>query len=71
MFDRKPRTSGAYLVALARQSPGSQIVFASRADSRVGCAEHAVAGEVRKVDHAGKTVVHHTVDGGDETVGFQ
>jgi hypothetical protein len=33
-------------------------------------AEHAVAGEVRKVDHAAKTVVFHTADGGDETVGL-
>ena len=70
MFDRKPRTSGAYLLVLASMLPGSQIARASQADSRVIRAEHAVAGEVRKVDHAAKTVILRTADGGDETVGF-
>ena len=70
MFDRKPRTSGAYLLVLASLLPGSQISRASRADSGLTGAEHAVAGEVRKVDHAAKTVVLHTADGGDETVGL-
>jgi len=32
--------------------------------------EHAVAGEVRKVDHAAKTVVIRTADGVDETFRF-
>ena len=70
MFDRKPRTSGAYLLVLASLLPGSQMARASQADSRVIRAEHAVAGEVRKVDHAEKTVVLNTAEGGDETVGF-
>ena len=70
MFDRKPRTSGAYLLVLASMLPGSQIARASQADSRVIRAEHAVAGEVRKVDHAAKTVILRTADGGDETVEF-
>jgi hypothetical protein len=43
---------------------------ASQAEDRLTPAEHAVAGEVRKVDHAAKTVVFHTADGGDETVGL-
>ena len=68
MFDRKPHTSGAYLLVLASLLPGSQIARASRADSGLTGGEHAVAGEVRKVDHAAKTVVLHTADGGDETV---
>jgi arginine repressor len=68
MFDRKPRTSGAYLLVLASMLPGSQMARASQADSRVIRAEHAVAGEVRKVDYAAKTVVLHTADGGAETV---
>jgi arginine repressor len=70
MFDRKPRTSGAYLLVLASLLPGSQMARPSQADSRVIRADHAVAGEVRKVDHAAKTVVLHTAEGGDETVGF-
>jgi arginine repressor len=70
MFDRKPRTSGAYLLVLASLLPGSQMARASQADSRLIRAEHAVAGEVRKVDHAAKTVVLHTADGGHETVGI-
>ena len=69
MFDRKPRVSGAYLLVLASRLSGSQIARASRADSRLIRAEDAVAGEVRKVDHAAKTVVIHTADG-DETVGL-
>ena len=68
MFDRKPHTSGAYLLVLASLLPGSQIARASRDDTRVTRAEHAVAAEVRKVDHAAKTVVLHTADGGHETV---
>ena len=68
MFDRKPHTSGAYLLVLASLLPGSQIARASRDDSRLTRAEHAVAAEVRKVDHAAKTVVLHTADGGHETV---
>jgi hypothetical protein len=70
MFDRKPRVSGAYLLVLASRLSGSQIACASRADSRLIRAEDAVAGEVRKVDHAAKTVVIHTADRGDETVGL-
>ena len=70
MFDRKPRTSGAYLLVLASMLPGSQMARAWQADSRVIRAEHAVAGEVQKLDHAAKTVVLHTADGGNETVGF-
>jgi hypothetical protein len=68
MFDRKPHTSGAYLLVLASLLPGSQIVRASRDDTRVTRADHAVAAQVRKVDHAAKTVVIHTADGGHETV---
>ena len=71
MFDRKPRVSGAYLLVLASRQSGSQIARASRADSRLIRAEDAVAGEVRKVDHAARTVVIHTADGGDETVGLR
>jgi hypothetical protein len=67
MFDRKPRTLGVYLLVLASLLPGSQIAGASRADSRSIRADHAVAGKVRKVDYAAKTVVLHTADG-DETV---
>jgi hypothetical protein len=70
MFDRKPHTSGAYLLVLASLLPGSQIARPSRDDTRVTRAEHAVAAEVRKVDHAAKTVVLHTADGGHETVAF-
>lgn len=68
MFDRKPRVSGAYLLLLASHLSGSQIAHASRAGSRLIRAEHALAGEVREVDHAAKTVVIHTAAGGDETV---
>ena len=70
MFDRKPHSSGAYLLVLASLLPGSQIARASRDDTRETRAEHAVAGEVRKVDHAAKTVVIHTAEGGHETVAF-
>ena len=70
MFDRKPHTSGAYLLVLASLLPGSQIVRASRDDPRVTRAEHAVAAEVRRVDHSAKMVVLHTADGGHETVAF-
>jgi hypothetical protein len=68
MFDRKPRTFGAYLLVLASLLPGSQIARASQADSRLIRADHAVAGQVRKVDYAAKTVVLHTADGGNATV---
>jgi hypothetical protein len=70
MFDRKPHTSGAYLLVLASLLPGSQIVRASRDDTRVIRAEHAVAAQVRRVDHSAKMVVLHTADGGHETVAF-
>jgi hypothetical protein len=70
MFDRKPRPSGAYLLVLASLVPGSQIARISRADTRLTRADHAVAGEVRKVDHAARTVVIHTADGVDETATF-
>jgi hypothetical protein len=70
MFDRKPLTSGAYLLVLASLLPGSQTAGASRDDSRLTRAEHAVAAEVRKIDHATKTVALHTADGGNETARF-
>jgi arginine repressor len=70
MFDRKPLPSAAYLLVLVSLLPGSRIARASQADSSLTGAEHAVAGEVRKVDYAAKTVVLHTADGGDETVGL-
>jgi hypothetical protein len=68
MFERKPHTSAAYLLVLASLLPGSQIASASRDDNRLIRAEHAVAAEVRRVDHATKTVVLRTADGGHETV---
>jgi Cu/Ag efflux protein CusF len=43
---------------------------ASQAQGRSARAVHAVAGEVKKVDHAAKTLVLHTADGIDETVTF-
>jgi arginine repressor len=70
MFDRKPHTSGAYLLVLASLLPGSQTARASRDDSRLPRAEHAVAAEVRKIDHAAKTVALHTAEGGNETARF-
>ena len=61
---------GAYLLVLASLLPGSQIVRASRDDTRVIRAEHAVAAQVRRVDHSAKMVVLHTADGGHGTVAF-
>src|ERR1700674_5260263 len=43
---------------------------ASQAQGRAARAQHAVAGEVKKVDHAAKTLVLHTADGIDETIKF-
>jgi Cu/Ag efflux protein CusF len=43
---------------------------ASQAQGRAARAEHAVAGEVKKVDQAAQTLVLHTADGIDETVKF-
>src|SRR4029450_12286603 len=65
MSRRKPRVSGAYLLLLASLSPR-----ASRADSRSIGAEHDLAGEVRALDDAAKTVVVHTADDADETATF-
>ena len=42
----------------------------SQAEDRLTGAEHAVAGQVRKIDHATKTVVIHTADGVDQTARF-
>ena len=70
MFNRKPYTSGAYLLVLASMLPGSQIARASRDDTRATRADHAIVAEVLKIDHAAKTVVLHTADGGHETVAF-
>jgi hypothetical protein len=47
-----------------------QLAEASQGQGRTVRAEHAVAGEIRKVDHATKTLVIHTTDGIDETVKF-
>jgi hypothetical protein len=68
MFERKPHTSGAYLLVLASMLPASQIAHASLDDSRLTSAEHAVAAQVRKVDHTAKTVVLRTAEGENETV---
>lgn len=43
---------------------------ASQTQGRSARVEHAVAGEIRKVDHAAKTVVIRTADGVDETFTF-
>ncbi len=67
MFDRKPRVSGAYLLVLASLSPRSQVDQAPLSEGQSIRAEHPLAGEVRAVDDAAKTVVVHTADGADET----
>jgi Cu/Ag efflux protein CusF len=43
---------------------------ASQAQGRAVRAQHAVAGEVKKIDHAAKTLALHTADGIDETIKF-
>lgn len=55
-------------VALAGLVALPQLAEAPRAQDRTARAEHAVAGEIRKVDHDAKTIVIHTTDGADETV---
>jgi arginine repressor len=55
---------------LAGVIAGPQSAWASQAQSRPSRAEHAIAGEIRKVDHGAKTLVIHTADGVDETVKF-
>lgn len=45
-------------------------VQAAPSRSRPARAEHAVAGEIRKVDHAAHVLVIRTADGVDETVKF-
>ena len=47
-----------------------EAAHASQADAQPTRAEHAVAGAVRKVDHATKTVVIKTADGVDETATY-
>jgi hypothetical protein len=47
-----------------------QLAAASQAEGRTARAEHAIAGEVKRVDHAAKTIVIHTADGIDDTVKF-
>ena len=43
---------------------------ASQAQGHAVRTEHAVAGDVKKVDHATKTLVLHTADGIDGTIKF-
>ena len=45
MFDRKPRTSGAYLLILATQAPGSQMARTSPAHTGVIPGADALAAE--------------------------
>jgi hypothetical protein len=47
-----------------------QLADASQSQGRAARAEHAVAGEIRSLDQAAKTVVIHTADGVDDTVKF-
>jgi len=68
MFNQKHRTLTASLLVLAGLLPGSQIARASQADSRAIHADHAVAGELRRVDYNAKRVLIHTADGANQTV---
>jgi len=49
---------------------GPQLTNASQSPSRTARAEHAVAGELKKIDHATQTVIVHTADDIDETFKF-
>lgn len=64
----------AVLVSLALPFSGfaaaGLFAQAAPAKSEPARVEHAVAGEVKKVDHAAKTVVVHTADGAEETLRF-
>lgn len=57
-------------LALAGVIVVPQIARASQAASSKAPADHAVAGTVKKVDAATKTMVIHTTEGVDETVKF-
>jgi Cu/Ag efflux protein CusF len=60
--------SSSLAVAVLALTP--QLAAASQGEDRGARAEHAVAGEVKKVDRDAKTIVIHTADGIDDTVKF-
>ncbi|MGH9254413.1 MAG: hypothetical protein ACRD3C_07570 [Vicinamibacterales bacterium] len=57
-------------IALADAVMGLTIAEASQPQSHAARAEHAVAGEVKRVDLAAKILVMRTADGAEETVKF-
>jgi len=71
MFERARRFLAlSSSVALAGLVMAAQLAGASQTQGHMARADHAVAGEVKKVDHAAKTIVIHTADGIDETIKF-
>ena len=57
-------------ITLADAAMGLAIAEASQAQSHAGRAEHAVAGELKRVDLAAMILVIHIADGTEETVKF-
>lgn len=71
MFDRIHRSLVlASTLAVAGVVVGPQPTNASQYLGKAARAEHAVAGQLKKIDRATKTVVVHTADGVDETFKF-
>ena len=71
MCDRiRPAVALGLSLAITAAMMGPQRAQASQAQGRSARVEHAVAGEVRKVDPAAQTVVIHTAEGVDETFKF-
>lgn len=61
---------GIALAAVALFPPSAHASQAPNTKGRAARAEHAVAGEVRTVEHGAKEVVIHTANSVDETVKF-
>jgi hypothetical protein len=71
MFDRIRRSLVlASSLAVAGVVVAPQLTEAFQSPDRAARAEHAVAGELKKIDRATQTVVVHTADGVDETFKF-